>query len=232
MDLRVDLRVAQNFHEQPFGVDRRAQVAHRPREHLIVIVHQLHAANRGREAGLLRLADLIADLAIELIPQRRFGGGQRQHHRHLVPLRRQRGEPLIEMTQLDVLPAARRREPRRFVDQRLRHGVIGGDDAAVVHERQRDGEPPEQPRVEDDEREDADDFAAGGRGEVDGAMTEGAREDVAPRPLVIARRGGMTFDERIPGRGLRIFGDGDRRGTDGDQARTTREGPSGCGCTT
>ena len=53
------------------GVDRRAEVAHVAREHAVELGSSDTAAALDGQIRLLGLADLIAHLAIEAIPQRR-----------------------------------------------------------------------------------------------------------------------------------------------------------------
>ncbi len=100
-------------------------------------VEQLDAPGVARQAALLGLPDLVARLAIEAVPQAVRRLRQGQPHRHLVLLVGQIRKPALLVPQLQVRKSAAPRHLDGPVQQRPRHVLILGDDAAVIDERQR-----------------------------------------------------------------------------------------------
>ena len=198
----ADGELLENRREEPLRVDRRAEVAHVAGEHGIELRHQLEPAVHRRQAALLGLADLVADLAVErrsTAPRRRGGSGS-----VIATLccfaGRMPGVARREVPQLQVLEPARRRlhappasssSPRDVVRVR--------DDPAVVDERQRDAEAAEDRALEHHDRQNAGHRSAIGGREVDALVPERALEHSPPAPLVIAGRVRMALDERRPG---------------------------------
>ena len=117
----------------------------------------------------------------------------------------------IDVAQFDVRSAALAREARGLGQQRRRRVGRGGEHAAVVHERQRTEELPEQPAPERHDRQHADDAATVASSQVDRFVAEHRTEHVAPVPRVVRGGVGMSRDEGIPV-GAAGF-DGDCQGT-------------------
>src|SRR5690349_4335023 len=70
----------QDFFKEPARMDRRAEIAHVAREHVIKLIEPVEAARRRHETTLLGLANLIADLSIESIPHGRAVRRKRKQH--------------------------------------------------------------------------------------------------------------------------------------------------------
>ena len=95
-------------------------------------------------------------------------------------------------------PLARLRFANGRGQQRL-GGLAGvGDDAAVVHERHRGGEPAEQRRAEQHQRQNADDLVAGARRQVPRPMPEDALDQTGPGRQVVDGRLGPAGDVVVP----------------------------------
>ncbi len=107
-------------------------------------------------------------------------------------------EALIEVSELHVTPATRRGRVERRTLERLLDIPIGGDHAAVIDEGQGHTEATEQPALEVDERQHADERSVAASTEVHALVAEGALEDAAPGVLVVRHGVGMRRDERVP----------------------------------
>ena len=103
-----------------------------------------------------------------------------------------------KMPQLDVRKAMRARPLHRFGHQRPGGHLVVGDQAAIVHKGERNGERAKDPRPERDERQAAGHPAAATRDQIVRGVAECVAKHQAPSPLVIGRRIAMRRNLCIP----------------------------------
>src|SRR5204862_5366221 len=104
---------------------------HVARKDRIEIGKQLRTTVLGGQLAFLRLADLVAYLAVQMIPDIRF---EAELHRDFMRLAWKVWKPARRMPQLDVTAPALPRNRRRGINQGLIRAGIVADHAAVVEE--------------------------------------------------------------------------------------------------
>ena len=173
---RVDDRL-----EEGARIDRRPQVAHVLGEHPIEGADQLHARRRPRQGRSSRPSgpgcvpcDRGCSTSRPASPARAAASRPcaacpaRSGNRRCSCRSSRCASPRLRATSMAA------------VRQRPRHVLVLGDDAAVIDERQRHAEPPEQAAPELDERQNADDAIAATGRQVVRAVAEDLFEDRAP----------------------------------------------------
>ena len=103
-----------------------------------------------------------------------------------------------DVAQFDVRGLALPSQARGLGGQRRGRFVRRRQHAAVIDERQGAEELAEQPALERDQRQDADDAARVASGQVERLVPEDGPEDVAPVPGVVGGGLGMRRHEGIP----------------------------------
>ena len=196
--------------KEPPAVRWAAQVTHVPHVDPVERVEQFAAPLDDCHALPLGLPDLVADLGLELVPQRLGNRRQRQVQRHLVGAggqRRRRGRGLAN---LDPLHAQVRHERPGLGQQRGRGLGIVGQDTGRVEVRQAAQVRPEEQASLTHQRQDAHRGVAPPRLQVIRRVAVGVAHNLAPSGVVEDRGLGPPGQVVVPRR---------RRGRHGDGAR-------------
>lgn len=135
--------------EQAPTENRRAQVAHVSAEDGIELGQQFDSAPMHAEAAFLPLAHLIADFAIELVPELPSRGRQLQSHVHFVGASMREGRVLLGpfVAQFQVAHIEFIRQLHGAIDEALTNRSVLGLHAAVIQVRKADEESTKEQRL-------------------------------------------------------------------------------------
>ena len=184
--------------EERLAVDRRAVLAPLARQQAMELRHQFRAADRRRHPFLRRPFHLGPQLGAEPAPEFVGRGGKRQPRADLGRRRRQRQRRLGRLAQLSEARPLRAQRVRGGREQRVARLVVGGGEAGVVDEGEREQAAAEQRVGLRDQRQHADDLAARERRERAPRKPELGGQQVPPRPTLVARRFRAGPHEAVP----------------------------------